>query len=82
MCSNRVIVKKHVCLTSLLYRLDALKEYNEENTILGRTDFLCVCVYRSYIHCGFSVVAVPRVQFMAIEVTRNRMGLNSVHFKK
>ncbi|KAF9172680.1 hypothetical protein BGZ80_005377 [Entomortierella chlamydospora] len=41
-----------------LLRLDASKEYSEENTIF-----------------------VTRMQFLTIEIARNRAGLNSVHCK-
>eukprot|EP00118_Oscarella_pearsei_P026595 m.310141 g.310141 ORF g.310141 m.310141 type:complete len:159 (+) comp49811_c0_seq1:66-542(+) len=42
-----------------LLRLDASKDYSEENTTL-----------------------VPRVQFYAIEIARNRQGMNNCHHKE
>lgn len=54
-------------------RLDVSKDYSEENTIVG------MAVMSFIDDPPFCSPLAPRVQFLAIEIARNRTGLNSPH---
>ncbi|RTG86790.1 uncharacterized protein DC041_0004249 [Schistosoma bovis] len=49
-----------------LLRLDASKGYCPENTCIGRIFFYL------NVFC-----TVPRIQFLALEIARNRLGINN-----
>jgi hypothetical protein len=54
-----------------LLRLDASKDYDANNTTIG---FFRHCLVDTFIEL---IVIVPRIQFFAIEIARNREGLNN-----
>lgn len=71
MCN--VLNGSKICIRSVSFlRIDPSKDYSEENTIIGKR----ISFYRNKI---IFFLLVPRAQFLAIEVSRNRLGYNSIH---
>lgn len=58
-----------------LLRLDASEDYTEENSIFGKLVLLSTRRDLSYL-------VATRIQFLAIEITRNRLQLNDIHCVK
>ena len=60
-----------------LLRVDATMDYSEENTTLGKHLWLALISGTARWNAR-SCVLVPRIQFYAIEIARNKEGHNTI----
>ena len=61
-----------------LIRIDASKDYSDENSVLGTQTHTHTRInFLFFLHCSScTLLSVPRIQFFAIEIARNREGYN------